>query len=84
LTVALKHSKVFNGSIMTIATIYKHFISTGGGNEIVEYGYKEKEVFEKYYDQACRAVIIKSDEVPKAGFKTDSDFILFAKDITDR
>ncbi len=84
LTVALKHSDSFKGSILNIATIYNHFISTGGPNEIIEYGYKEKDVFDKFYDKNCRAVIIKASEIPNTIFKTKSDFILFAREIIDR
>jgi hypothetical protein len=84
LTVALKDSDFFKGQILNIATIYSHFISTGGPNQIIEYGFKEKEVFETFYNKACRASIVKSSDVPKTTFKTESDFILFAKEIVDR
>lgn len=83
-TVALKTSTFFKGNILNIATVYSHFISTGGSNQIVEYGFKEKEIFNKFYNPACRAVLIHSKDIPKFGSKTESDFILFAKEIVDR
>lgn len=84
LTVALKSCDFFKGEILNIATVYNHFISTGGPNQIIEYGYKEKELFEKYYDIKCRAVIVKSSNIPKTTFKTESDFVIFAREIIDR
>ena len=84
LTVALNNCDFFKGQILNIATIYNHFISTGGANQIIEYGYQEKEVFEKLYDKSCRAVIFKSSTIPKTTFKTESDFVIFAKEIIDR
>lgn len=84
LTVTLSNSNFFKGKILNIATIYNHFISTGGANQIVEYGYKEKEIFDKFYNKSCRAVIIKSSNIPKTTFKTESDFVIFAKEIIER
>ena len=84
LTVVLKHCDFFKGDILNIATIYNHFISTGGANQIVEYGYKEKDVFDKFYNKICRAVIIKSSDIPKTTFKTESDFVIFAREIIDK
>ncbi len=86
LTVALKQCDFFNGRILNISTIYKDFISTDNPNpnEIAEYGHKEKSVFDKFYDKNCRAVIIKSSNVPKTSFKTESDFVIFAKEKTDK
>lgn len=83
LTVALKQCDFFYGNILNISTIYKDFVSTDNQNEIVEYGYKEKSVFDKFYDKNCRAVIVKSSNVPKTSFKTESDFIIFAKEKND-
>ena len=84
LTVALKSCDFFKGEILNIATVYNHFISTGGPNQIIEYGYKEKELFEKYYDIKCRAVIVKSSNIPKTTSITESDFVIFAREIIDR
>ncbi|MBK6381329.1 MAG: hypothetical protein IPF72_17305 [Chitinophagaceae bacterium] len=86
LTVALKQCDFFNGEILNISTIYKDFISTDNPNpnEVVEYGYKEKSVFDKFYNKNCRAVIIKSSNVPKTSFKTESDFVIFAKEVSDK
>ena len=83
MTVALKQCDFFYGNILNISTIYKDFVSTDNQNEIVEYGYKEKSVFDKFYDKNCRAVIVKSSNVPKTSFKTESDFIIFAKEKND-
>ncbi len=82
LTVAIKNSNFFKGNILNIATVYSHY--SQGGNQIFEYGHNEVETFEHYYNKNCRAVIVKSSEVPKLNFKTESDFIIFAKDIMDR
>jgi hypothetical protein len=84
LTVTLKNSDFFKGKILNIATIYNHFTSTNGANQIVEYGYKEKEIFDIFYDKSCRAVIIKSSNIPKTTSKSESDFVIFAKEIIDR
>ena len=84
LTVALNNCDFLKGKILNIATIYSHFISTGGANRIVEYDPKEKEVFDKFYDKTCRAVFVKSSNIPKTTFKTESDFVIFAKEIIDR
>ncbi|MCP9752712.1 hypothetical protein [Ferruginibacter sp. HRS2-29] len=83
LTAALNNPVFFSGKILNIATIYSHFKSAGASGQVIEYGYKEKEVFEKYYNKDCRAILIRSTEVPKTNFKTESDFILFAKEIVD-
>ena len=82
LTVAIKNSNFFKGKILNIATVYSHY--SQGGNQIIEYGHNEVETFETYYNKNCRAVIVKSSEVPKLNFKTESDFIIFAKEIIDR
>jgi hypothetical protein len=84
LPVALNNCGFFDGNILNIATIYNHFISTGGANQIVEYGYKEKEVFDKFYDKKCRATIVKSSNIPKTTFKTESDYVIFAREIIDK
>lgn len=86
LTVALKHCDFFDGAILNISTIYKDFISTDSPhpNQITEYGYQEKNVFEAFYNKNCRAVIIKSSAVPKTSFKTESDFVIFAKEVNEK
>jgi hypothetical protein len=84
LTVALRQSHFFSGKIVNIATMYHHFISTGGDKQVVAYGYKEKDVFEQFYDKSCRAVIIPSATIPTTTFKTASDFVLMAKEVVDR
>jgi hypothetical protein len=83
LTVSLKKCDYFKGNILNIATIYNNFISIGGANQIFDYGYNEKDVFDKFYNKNCRAVIIKSSHIPRTTFKTESDFVLFAREIID-
>lgn len=84
LTVVLSNCNFFKGNILNISTIYNHFITTGGANQIVEYGYEEKEVFDKFYDKKCRATIVKSSDIPKTTFKTESDYVIFAREIIDK
>lgn len=81
LTNTIKNTTFFNGSILNIATMYTHILNSNGRKpHIVEYGFKEKEVVDAYYDRQCRATIIPSSILPKTGFKTASDFIIFAKE----
>jgi hypothetical protein len=84
LPAALQHSDFFKGDILNISSVYKHFISSGGAEDIIESGSNEKELLDKFYDSRCRAVIVPSKLVPGNSFKKQSDFILFAKDIMNR
>ena len=85
LTVSLKQSDFFQGEILNISTIYKNFITSDNAfnNRVLEYGYKEKDIFEKFYNKNCRAIIVKSINIPKTNFKTESDYIIFAEEISD-
>lgn len=80
LTVTLKTCSFFKGDILNISTIYKDYVTSDYPNDVIEYDYKEKNVFDKFYNTNCRAIIIKSANVPKINFKMDSDFIIFAKE----
>lgn len=80
LTVALKKADFFKGNILNIATMYTHMLSPKTPLSVTEYNFGEKEVVDAFYNKKCRAVIVKSSDVPKTSFKTASDYILFARE----
>lgn len=83
LTVTLNNCNFFKGKILNISTIYNHFTTPDWPNQIFEFGYNEKEIFDRFYNKMCRAVIIKSSDIPETTFKTKSDFVIFAREIID-
>jgi|GEM_PF-2192652 len=83
LPVSLPTNGFFSGKILTISTIYHHFISAGGSAQVIEFGYKEEELFNTFYDPKCRGNFVRASEIPKTTFKTEADFVLFAREIPE-
>lgn len=83
LTSVFRQNPLFEDKVLHIATLYRHFKTPVINGSFVDYNPGEQELFEQFYNNNCRAVILPSKQLAGATYKSESDYVILASEIAD-